>query len=82
MRTKNLAEPELGVALTKLRTLSSPVRLAPSAPAVLEVGPLGCAPSPPRTELEVTRGDVVVRLSLAGDVGPAALARPVRRLAR
>ncbi len=38
--------------------------------------------APPRTELEVARGDVVVRLRLSAAYGPAALARLVRRLAR
>jgi hypothetical protein len=82
MRTKNVAEPELGAALTKLRTLSSCVRAAPPSPAFVEVGPLLPCAAPRRTELEVARGDVVVRVRLAADVGPAALARLVRRLAR
>jgi hypothetical protein len=80
MHTKNVAEPELGAALTKLRTLSSCTRIAP--PAFVEVGPLLPAAAPRRTELEVARGDVVVRVRLCADVGPAALARLVRRLAR
>jgi hypothetical protein len=81
MRTRNVAEPEFGAALTKLRTLSSTAPLAP-APAFLDVGPLVTASAPPRTELEVARGDVVVRLRLSAAYGPAALARLVRRLAR
>lgn len=82
MRAKHGEESEFTTALTKVRLLASESRVGRASPAFLDVGPLRPPAEPRATELEVTRRDVVVRLRLPAAVGPAELARLVRKLTR
>jgi hypothetical protein len=82
MRAKQGEESEFTTALTKVRRLASETRAERVNPAFLDVGPLRPMAEPRTTELEVTRRDVVVRLRLPTALGPAELARLVRKLTR